>query len=198
MWQIQSRTSRQTLWGKMHTQCCINEISAFYVWDTDNHHGVMNHLSKSFTKNIPLKILSLWLPRSQIHPFCTRVIFVPAQDVGLSSAFSNKRWFEEKKGMKPSWWSTSITDLAVQQCFYYQHSVLIGKLKPLSDNLHLFTKTQRSSLIASGTSILFLLIWRQTQVTAFGFFSYYWLWEKTLFVNTTHNFNILVNSCKIF
>lgn len=70
-------------------------------------------------------------------PICTRVIFVPAQDVGLSSAFSNKRRFEEKKGMKSPGWSTSRTDLAVQQHFYYQRRVLIGKLKPLSYNLHL-------------------------------------------------------------
>lgn len=131
-------------------------------------------------------------------PICTRVIFVPAQDVGLSSAFSNKRRFEEKKGMKSPGWSTSRTDLAVQQHFYYQRRVLIGKLKPLSYNLHLFTKTQRLSLTVPGTSTFFLLIWRQTQVTAFGFFSYYWLWENTLFLNTTHYFNILVNSCKIF
>lgn len=118
-------------------------------------------------------------------PICTCVIFVPAQDVGLSSAFSNKRRFEEKKGMKSPWWSTSRTDLAVQQHFYYQRHVLIGKLKPLSYNFHLFTKTQRLSLTVPGTSTLFLLIWRQTQVTAFGFFSYYWLWENTLFLNTT-------------
>lgn len=72
-------------------------------------------------------------------PICTHVLFVSAQDVGLSSAFSIKRRFEENEGDEiitmvhiKNRFSSTATHLLPAQCLYWQ----IKALEPQFSSFH--------------------------------------------------------------
>lgn len=147
MWQIQSRRSRLKLCEEKSIQ---HVPMRFLLFMSGTRTIIMGWwiIFPSHSQNIFPLNSSVYncqdfqhadLKFTHASPICTHVLFVSAQDVGLSSAFSIKRWFEENEGDEiimmvhiKNRLSSTATLLLPAQCPYWQ----IKALEPQSSSFH--------------------------------------------------------------